>query len=281
MDSDSDFYGDEETVSDLKARLDDFDVEDWWKTRHLITDRISHDEPKAPSATGNHHNMFAGLVGAWQLSESIDDFLARLPPSTTERMAGVDWIRIANPFAAPLDRPALGTFREAGKERLQLLSAFADASNSSGKHRLLVKKEIQKEREDCVRDLRELAVVCRVLGGKWMLFPGPEEVDEVWSRVAHATAENKLGIVAKVEPRFLTEKARLICVYTKDFRDKGDIARVLNRLRQLHLVRACGKQIYYKCDAWTELDIYGGNDWGISASMHSSNEIFAHIKSQG
>jgi GT2 family glycosyltransferase len=82
-----------------------------------------------------------------------------------------------------------------------------------------------------------------------MLFCSPGEVNEVWGIVARATANNELGIAAKVAPRPENEdprKDRLVCIYTPDFRDKEDIARVLQRLRELKLVEARGRPIYYK-----------------------------------
>lgn len=83
-----------------------------------------------------------------------------------------------------------------------------------------------------------------------MLFVEPALVNEVWERVAQATVRNELGIAAKVAPRAERGSARerLVCIYTYDFRDRDDVARVLHRLRQLELVRdrASGKHIYYK-----------------------------------
>lgn len=83
-----------------------------------------------------------------------------------------------------------------------------------------------------------------------MLFVEPTLVNEIWERVAQATARNELGIAAKVAPREERGSARerLVCIYTYDFRDRDDVARVLHRLRQLHLVRdrASGRHIYYK-----------------------------------
>jgi len=161
----------------------------------------------------------------------------------------------------------LGVLKEGGTERLGILSRFIAAANTSGKPLLRIKKEIEREREDAVSDLRHLAAVSNVLGGKWMLFPEPLDVDEVWRRVARATSENELGFAAKVEPMTVSaDKQRLLCVYTKDFRDKHDVARVLNKLRSLDLIRAGGKPIYYKtgkfCDSnvpntlwhWTRVD---------------------------
>lgn len=82
-----------------------------------------------------------------------------------------------------------------------------------------------------------------------MLFCPPAEVNDVWDIVAKATANNELGIAAKVAPKPVDEDSRrdrLICVYTTDFSDKADVGRVLQRLRELRLVEARGRPIYYK-----------------------------------
>lgn len=82
-----------------------------------------------------------------------------------------------------------------------------------------------------------------------MIFCPPSEVNEVWEIIAKATANNELGIAAKVAPKSPLEdprKDRLICIYTSDFYDKPDVGRVLQKLRALRLVEARSKQIYYK-----------------------------------
>ena len=82
-----------------------------------------------------------------------------------------------------------------------------------------------------------------------MLFCPATEVNEVWEIVAKATAHNELGIAAKVAPRSPLEdprKDRLLCVYTADFTDRADVGRVLQKLRELKLVEARGRPIYYK-----------------------------------
>lgn len=87
-----------------------------------------------------------------------------------------------------------------------------------------------------------------------MLFIEPAFVNEVWATVARATVKNELGIAAKVGPRAErgSPKERLICIYTYDFSDRDDIARVLSRMKQLDLVRAGPgrKPIYYKAGKW-------------------------------
>ncbi|KAI1020798.1 hypothetical protein LB504_011877 [Fusarium proliferatum] len=106
---------------------------------------------------------------------------------------------------------------------------------------------------------------------QWMLFCAPAEVNDVWGIVAKATAKNELGIAAKVAPRPAEEdsrKDRLICVYTTDFADKADVGRVLQKLRELRLVEARGRPIYYKPG------ISFGNPWGLKASIYKSSDIF-------
>jgi hypothetical protein len=142
----------------------------------------------------------------------------------------------------------LSRFIKAGRERLALFDDFREtASKTTAASRAKLDRDIAKARRETVSDLTDLAVACNVLTGKWMLFPMPGEVNEVWGKVARATAAGALGMAAKVDTRTERGKERLICVYTKDFRDKEDVARVLGRLRELGLVQPdVGRQIYYK-----------------------------------
>lgn len=81
-----------------------------------------------------------------------------------------------------------------------------------------------------------------------MIFCPPRDVNEIWAVVAKATASNELGIAAKVAPvpeSGDTRKERLICVYTADFKDKADVARVVRKLRELQLI-GTRSSIYYK-----------------------------------
>ncbi|KAH6844891.1 hypothetical protein B0I37DRAFT_170661 [Chaetomium sp. MPI-CAGE-AT-0009] len=286
MDSDSDFYGDEGTTSELEARVNGFDVVGWWDRQNAVTSHLQHAAHRQPAPalpSGRLHNPYEGKPGARQLSESIEHFLSRLPPSTTDRRPGLDWVWVANPYTPPAPAQALEEFLLGGEERLALFVEFeqmatVSSAKTSGGTFATLKKDVASERGKTIEDLRDLAGACNIVEGKWMLFPESEHVDEVWAKIATATANNELGIAAKVEPRVQAKKDRLVCVYTSDFRDKDDVARVLNRMRELELVRPSGRQIYYKSDAWTLLGIYWGNKWGIGASMYSSNEMFRYIK---
>jgi hypothetical protein len=81
-----------------------------------------------------------------------------------------------------------------------------------------------------------------------MIFCQANEVNDVWAVVARATANNELGIAAKVSPDDGDDrKDRVICIYTKDFTDMKDVSRVVHKLKQLGVIDSRGKPIYYKC----------------------------------
>ncbi|RYO97347.1 hypothetical protein DL764_007325 [Monosporascus ibericus] len=342
-DSDSDFYGDDETIADLKARVKHYDVAARWalnaqaqmpirlQALRQSPATLAKDtalgpatvptslEPDAASNSSNSmdiataaatptrrlHNPYAGVRYARQLDETVEAFLARLPPASTPATAALPWIYIYNPLRsgrkpsqdgnrdrsqvvvrgaedeAPLERGAdLRTFCEGGMERLHLATQFIEQCRSSGMARAFVARECRKAGADAVREVLDLAHA-------WMLFPGVKDVNKTWEIVARATANNELGIAAKVAPRPEdedddndddddgkgdgTDKARLICVYTADFRDMEDVTRVARKLKQLGLVPWRGRGLFYKpggADAYSYLGVASGNPWGIKPSIY-------------
>ena len=118
-----------------------------------------------------------------------------------------------------------------------------------------------------------------------MLFPMPEDVNSVWRVVAKGTLEGKLGCAAKVatDDGNTNKPERLICVYTNDFGDKSDIERVLLEMKNLGLPvnGKDGRGIYYKCDAYTYLDIVSGNEYKLRASMYNSKELLGEVEGKG
>ena len=248
-------------------RVSPFDVPAWI-ARH-------HAHPGRPPPGFNHFSMnpgfnaYEGVDYAWQLSETLGEFLERLPPATTSQSPTRPWIYICNPFiprvpklqaesqSMPLNedeapsevssKPML--VAQGGLERLRLMTELSDMLRARGGNISAIEKGVNKERKEAVADILMLSHAARVCTGKWMLFCHPGEVNDIWSAVARATAFNQLGIAAKVAPKPEdgdSQKDRLICVYTRDFQDKEDMGRVLQKLRELRLVEARGKPIYYK-----------------------------------
>lgn len=242
-------------------------------------------------------NYYEGISTAKQLSEPLDDFLNRLPPSSTPRSQG-PWIWIANPYPADnTSQPEsgdIGGFKQAGfklLEEYQRQWKEKRAQNPSLPAGVITRK-MKAERDNLEPAILALAREKRVVTGKWMFFPPVQDVDRIWRIVADATWAGKLGIASKVatydedeDPARAT--ARLICVYTADFTDESDVTRVLLALCDLGLVddggknndedpdpnRGVAKVIYYKCDAYTHLDLTSGNEFRLKASMYSSRDM--------
>ncbi|EXJ67128.1 uncharacterized protein A1O5_09775 [Cladophialophora psammophila CBS 110553] len=306
------------------------DMEMKFDTKANISAAVEPDAVDADREDGSRkpQNFYEGLPSAKQLSESVSDFLARLPPSTTTSVSarGRRWIWIANPYpAAGRNSPRqarytssnpesgdgdVATFRQLGTRLLEayLWRKHEVEDQNPGKAPGSITRMLRPERVRLESDIRELAKTQRVTEGKWMLFPQEAEVDRVWAVVAHAVWEGKLGMAAKVatatgEREILIDDGgddrgdgggsggsggggkdrdqRLICVYTQDFSDQADVKRVLRALKDLgllhlHLDRSNDgfKTIYYKCDAYTHLDLSSGNEYKLKASMCSSRDLF-------
>lgn len=244
----------------------------------MATPYIKAESSTSPAPATQLHNPYEGRFHcAKQLNETIEGFLSRLPPATTNVDADVPWIYVANPFIPRQDRggeeaPAefgadLEKFVQGGEKRLEMCSDFVRALEArsaavagrggrGGPSKATMSREIAKEKAECVDDILMLAKLLKVRTGKvshlprlpqhgsltfskWMLFIEPAYVNDVWATVARATVKNELGIAAKVAPREErgSKKERLICIYTYDFSDKDDVGRVLARLKQLDLVR--------------------------------------------
>lgn len=129
------------------------------------------------------HNPYEGQVSAKQLSETMADFLSRLPPATTDVTPDIPWIYVANPFIpreggggveeAPAESGAqLNTFIEGGGERLELfgdlLRTMDEKKRAGGTGRVstAMSRQVTAEREGCVNDILMLARVMKVRTGK-------------------------------------------------------------------------------------------------------------------
>ncbi|KAJ6440890.1 splicing factor 3b [Purpureocillium lavendulum] len=284
---DSDFYGDEDTTKTLQRRVEEFDPIEGARLQHAGTARPPRHINFADEAS-RLHNPYAGVPYAWQLTEKVDDFLDRLPPLTTEQSEHIPWLYICNPYIpraekrrsdsgltkgnedeAPVEEGSkLELVVEGGTERLQILQTGLQTLQETGKPKAFIQREMNKERKIAALDVLNLAHAGKVRTGK---------VNETWATLAHATANNELGIAAKIAPRPPFEEQRrdrLICVYTADFNDKTDVGRVLQRLRELRLVETRGRVLYYKPDIYTYVGIANGNPWGLGASIYSSRDAF-------
>lgn len=106
-----------------------------------------------------------------------------------------------------------------------------------------------------------------------MLLPKSTKVNRVWAQVVQGIIDNRLGCTAKVATDNGNDE-RLICIYTKDFRDVDDVSRVLAALQAMGLVHP-QQTIYYKHDAYTSLGIRSAtaSKYGLQASLYNSRTL--------
>jgi len=115
-------------------------------------------------------------------------------------------------------------------------------------------------------------------GGKWLIFAPRSRVDALWSTVKVATEQGCLGFAAKVStalPGGYAPGRHVICVYTADFRNRSDVARVLAGLR----AAGVSGRLYYKTDVATSQGLYAAagpftQEKG-KASLYCSDEFEA------
>lgn len=132
------------------------------------------------------HNPYSGISYAWQLTETIDHFLSRLPPATTDRTPEVPWIFVCNPYIprvhklesqsqfskgnedeAPEEEDSkTAIVAQGGLERLHLVSKFIEGMQRSGKAKSVIDNEIRKERRQAIDDILNLAHLAKVRTGK-------------------------------------------------------------------------------------------------------------------
>ncbi|KAF3007529.1 hypothetical protein E8E13_006213 [Curvularia kusanoi] len=245
--------------------------------------RLAKGKRKRESSPETTHrekvNPMEGQPFAWQLGESAEDFVKRVSPLTTSA-ADCEWIWAANPYRDPRDKataPRVAAFKDRGLKMLAASLQKRDDIQEKGRFgsRSVVTRAWNQEARALQLSLTKLAVETGVLSGKWMLFPKVQEVTRIWKTVVEATTNDRLGPMAKVAPEDGKDE-RLICVYTKDFRDEDDVLRVLKELEDLDLI-GTGRSIYYKSDAFTCLDLYSAtaNKYGLQASLYNSHKMLA------
>jgi Domain of unknown function (DUF1917) len=233
-----------------------------------------------PRQETDFFNPYEGDEMAKQLNEPLGDFLNRLKPSATPLSSG-PWIWIANPRSQREGRSDIAGLKQEGR---RLLGNFAGQRRGlearyPEKPPGTITRMMKPAKDLLEEDIVKLARTKNLMNGKWMLFPSPSHVDEVWAKVARATQAGELGKAAKVATAAdddRSEKTRLICAYTEDFSNKADVMRVLKKLKELGLVRD-EQGIFYKCDAYTYLDIMNGNEYRLKASMYGSKEMLKDV----
>jgi len=122
----------------------------------------------------------------------------------------------------------------------------------------------ERKRTDITHDfVLELAKKNGVLYGKWLLLISPEHVVESWTKVRNAVVNGDLGPSAKIS--VTPDGTHVVCVYCPDFTDSEELLRVRRGISNAGI---WPKKfvLRFKTDAFTYLDIYGGNEWKMRAT---------------
>ncbi len=163
----------------------EFNPSDWLRNQNASRARPPQQANFAGEAS-QFHNPYAGVPYAWQLTEKVDDFLARLPPLTTEQSEQVPWIFICNPYIpradkrqsdsellkgnqdeAPVEEGSkLEWVVQGGIERLQMLQDVHRMLQEAGKSPSFIQREMNKQRKKAGLDVLHLAHAGKVRTGK-------------------------------------------------------------------------------------------------------------------
>jgi hypothetical protein len=164
----------------LMQRKDDAfgqqDLHNLWtfniRSVNVIAHRRSLQSPVGDSPKeAKLYNPYDGLENAWQLTETVDEFLDRVPP-LTHTLEDEHWIWIANPHVPK--RNALvdeedETFADFVHRGQKLLDDYREQKEqllNTGLSGLSVMKRLTPEREEMKTAIFELATKCHITSGK-------------------------------------------------------------------------------------------------------------------
>ncbi|KAE8154005.1 DUF1917-domain-containing protein [Aspergillus avenaceus] len=279
---DSSFYGSDTEKARLEELADSYDPGIYWTETHprvlsvlqWRARRAAHEEDGVKDEDGDDVLADATDVAVKvELEVPMGADVMGGESVSLSRAAG-PWVYVLSPGVASeegdvarLVRSGTKVLRRFTEQKVELEREH-DASGA--KTKIGLARKLTPLRLGAEREILGRAREAGVVRGKWMVFLGEDEVDEAWGSVVRETLDGRLGVAAKVGTQ---GKERLLAVYTRDFGDVDDVRRVVGRLVEMGLVDRKGKPVYYKCDAYTYLEILGGNSYGIKASMFSSRDV--------
>src|ERR1700712_5793341 len=132
-------------VTELEDRAASFEVMEWWDARMpTITEiAIAGVEHSGTVKDAKLHNPYDGLWSARQLTETVNEFLERLPPATTPASDVVDWIYIANPYRKA-ERTARDSLKEGPAEDERDLGEFVRRGTRYLEELMVIKNGVEK-----------------------------------------------------------------------------------------------------------------------------------------
>lgn len=128
------------------------------------------DLPKQTSPDPELFNLRQGCADAWQLGESVNDFIKRLPPAATS-LYTCPWIWVENPHRKSSKDPVCPQIDQFTREGLELLDnsyqkRLEIQSKSSQDHKGVLSKSLNQESKALQQNIAHLATKHYVLSGK-------------------------------------------------------------------------------------------------------------------
>jgi hypothetical protein len=184
--------GDEATINELKDRANSFNAAAWWSNKAPSLTEIANAnmEIAVEKKEATLYNPYEGLRRcARQLGETVDEFLERLPPATTQQAVITPWIFIANPYRKAPTRPGEdgGVLEvgppEADSEWAQfgiLAGNFLEEltgirhdieKRDAGKAKTTITRKVNVEKEKIVRKILDTAITLHCTSGKVSTCP--------------------------------------------------------------------------------------------------------------
>lgn len=161
--------GDEEEQERLVSICEDFKPDVVWlnhsKDLNVVLSKIRTMPPP------DLHNIYQGQVDAWQLHETVDDFIQRLPPRSTS-VALCPWIWVANPFPDGRDRSGRPMVQDEliPRGRALLQQSLQERNNIRNRNpqefKGTVTRFLNQESDSLKQRLTRLAEETNVLSGK-------------------------------------------------------------------------------------------------------------------
>ena len=194
----------------------------------------------------------AFTTSSGEVGVDFDDIEA-WPSQLSSEEHGIEWIHSFSPIRK--------THRVPLPSRSQIASCVA-AWNQSAPDAQSIEKTFK------------LALKHGILSGKWMINASTLIIDRLWERIVEC--ENRKW-QAKVSTRKDDEHiSHVICVYTENFLDLGDVFKCEEDLRRLGFKG----RLAYKPDVFTHLNIYRGNEFGIRPTIYISQYCLLEKRSR-
>ncbi len=117
-----------------------------------------------------------------------------------------------------------------------------------------------------------------------MIYLDETQLPTLWPAILTAVEAGRLGPSASIAPSGAPsgDTERVVCVYTRDFRDVADVTRVLEALVEMRVVRREGTVgVPYKIEAYERLGIWWDNEYGLRESIYGSREVLEGVVGDG